>query len=269
MNHLVQKLFALIKEIPLTYKYIVYFKNWFLLFADWTGKLKNDSFLLEARDGAKFIIRSGTMDRVVLQNIVIKNNYLLEEEKHFRYYKNVIDIGGHIGSFDIHISKLSPSALIFSFEPEPFNFQQLIKNIKINNLEDRIIPHQLAVANTGGKIKLYLDKETFGHSTSISVSNRSIEINCITLKAIIEKYSIDYCDLLKMNAEGAEYDILLNLDKEILKRIKSIRAHCHTIDDSKNVNILETYLSKNGFICKKKTEFLYASNLIYNDYLNE
>jgi FkbM family methyltransferase len=184
---------------------------------------------------------------------------MIDETKELQNYRNIIDVGGHIGYFAIHISQFCKDALVFSFEPEPQNYEILIRNIKINKLENKIIPSNSAISDTDGRIKLYLHDDTFAHSTSIATPN-SIEVPCYSLEKVLSANHIENCDLLKLNAEGAEYPILLNAKKETLQIISSIRAHCHSLDSHRNVDILVAFLSANGFTCRKKGEFLYAVN---------
>ena len=56
----------------------------------------------------------------------------------------VVDIGAHIGYYTLIFARLvGPKGKVFAFEPEPNNFNLLIKNIKINGYKN-IIPVQKA-----------------------------------------------------------------------------------------------------------------------------
>ncbi|MDR0595839.1 MAG: FkbM family methyltransferase [Puniceicoccales bacterium] len=52
-------------------------------------------------------------------------------------------------------------------------------------------------------------------------------MHSITLKKIFKKYDIKACKLLKIDCEGAEYEILYNTDKNILKRCEYLRGEFH------------------------------------------
>ena len=106
---------------------------------------------------------------------------------------------------------------------------------------------------------MYLNNDSFAHSTSIVTPNY-IEIPYHSLKYVLSINHVENCDLLKLNAEGAEYSILLNVNKETLHQIMSIRAQCHSIDSHRNIDSLVAFLSVNGFRYRKKGEFLLVIN---------
>ena len=191
--------------------------------------------MLEFRNGQRCLIRAGNHERNVITNIAIHDFNGINKIDNLDSYKNIIDIGGHIGYFDIYISRLCPNARVFSFEPNPENYERLIRNIGMNKLEGKVISSNSAISDVGGTIKLYLHNTTFGHSTAI-VAPDYIEVPCYTLEYILSQYQIESLDLLKLNAEGAEYPILWNINKEILRKFKSICVQCHRIDASRNIN---------------------------------
>ena len=56
-------------------------------------------------------------------------------------------------------------------------------------------------------------------------------------------------DILKIDCEGAEFEILYNLPQEYFKRIEKIRLeyHNHLSDKKNNSEYLMEFLKKNGF----------------------
>src|SRR3989344_3542063 len=79
------------------------------------------------------------------------------------------------------------------------------------------------------------------------------QINCLSLKDIFDANSISVCHLLKMDCEGAEYEILYNAPDECFKKIKEIRLEYHNHESSQNNNgeCLKNFLEKKGFTVKK------------------
>jgi FkbM family methyltransferase len=255
------KIYGAIREIRWAFKYLLVFKNWWIIIADWLGIIKKGKIvILDFRNGYKCQIKACSGERNVVTSIFIDDYFMINKLNNLDSYKNIIDIGGHIGSFAIYISQFCKNARVLSFEPNPENYERLTRNIKMNKLEGNIISLNSAISDVGGTIKLYLHDTTFGHST-IVVAPDYIEVPCYTLENILSQYQIEILDLLKLNAEGAEYPILFNASKEVLQKVKSIHVQCHPLDSRRNIDSMFVFLSANGFRCKKKNgEWLSAVN---------
>jgi hypothetical protein len=53
------------------------------------------------------------------------------------------------------------------------------------------------------------------------------QVNCVTLADIIETGAISQVDLLKLDCEGCEFEILLDIPARYLKRIRAISLEFH------------------------------------------
>ena len=72
---------------------------------------------------------------------------------------------------------------------------------------------------------------------------------------------IDAIDFLKVDCEGAEYDILLNLDDHLLSRIKKIAMETHDdVNEHRHGELVE-FLRAHGFFVTYREPFIYALNL--------
>lgn len=61
-------------------------------------------------------------------------------KKIVRHGMTVIDLGANIGYYTLIASKLvGESGKVYAFEPEPDNFNILVKNININNLKNVVV----------------------------------------------------------------------------------------------------------------------------------
>jgi len=54
-------------------------------------------------------------------------------------------------------------------------------------------------------------------------------------------------DYLKMDCEGAEWDILLNTPAQVLSRIRHIELEFHNIADTTDPKMLQAHLGRAGF----------------------
>jgi len=149
-------------------------------------------------------------------------------------------------------------AKIYAFEPFPDNFQMLRKNIERNNLTN-IIPHRMAIASKAGTRKLFMNAiNTSAHSLN-KKSKVSVDVLCTTLDDIFFENNVECCDLLKMDCEGAEYEIILSASMETLKKISQIimeyhAPECFGLDDRNLLNDLVARLKVSGFNVLLKPE---------------
>lgn len=61
-----------------------------------------------------------------------------------------IDIGANIGCFTLFFGRQSKIEHIYSFEPDPGNYSQLVSNIWLNNLQPKVQPFAVALSSEGG-----------------------------------------------------------------------------------------------------------------------
>ncbi|MBW2992989.1 FkbM family methyltransferase, partial [Candidatus Woesearchaeota archaeon] len=137
---------------------------------------------------------------------------------------------------------------VFAFEPHPANYKLMLHNIKQNKIKN-IKAAQKAVSAKTGKIKLFVSKVNTGmHSLYETDSKKAILVDSTTVPEILTKYGISKIDILKIDAEGAEYDIILNLPQKTLKKINTIILEYHDyLNLRHNLNDVKTYLRKQGY----------------------
>ena len=140
----------------------------------------------------------------------------------------VVDVGAHIGILTMFSSVLvGDSGKVFSFEPEAENFSLLCKNIAKNGINN-VKCINLALGNKNGKSKLYFNRDNDGgHAlwdvgkhpfNNISRENpKTVDIQVSTLDHVFESLNIDAPRLLKIDAEGLEYEILKGGKKKVLE----------------------------------------------------
>jgi len=132
----------------------------------------------------------------------------------------VFDIGANIGVLTILIAKHQNNAVsrVFSFEPEPQNFQQLQQNIGLNDLDSRVFPHQIALGATPGEVSLHVRGNAGEGRHSIAESKGATDAITVALTtcSAFAKQENALPDVLKIDVEGAEGQVLAGLS-ELLK----------------------------------------------------
>jgi len=213
-------------------------------------KLKNEENIIEFKNGLKCIIRNKSDAIAFLEVFFLNTNDWIDEFK-IKEKDIVIDIGAHVGYFSIHSSVNAKNGKIFAFEPYDKSFEILMKNLNINKIKN-VIPENLGVSKHTGTSTLYLKKD-FAIGNSIYKNSNldlKIDIKTISVQDIIKKNDIQKIDILKLDCEGAEYEILLNLDQETLRKIKKIVSEMHPNIENFEIEQVKKFLIKNGFDVK-------------------
>ena len=167
-------------------------------------------------------------------NIASEYNF---EELDFKPGDVVIDIGANVGMVSIYLAKVYPFLKIYSFEPIKLNYSNFVQNIQKNEIPDGTIIHERkAVTGDGRSVSLMFNPLNSGGSAVTDFNQKGYimkaedqNIESITLNEIFEKYDIKKVKLLKIDCEGAEYEILRNCSTQNLKKIEHLRGEFHEL----------------------------------------
>lgn len=182
-------------------------------------------------NGHRLIIRTNTLpakivDLYMAASCIVGAQYSPE---HFDIKDNdtIIDIGAHIGSYTIFAARQAKNGHVLAFEPDPDNYTQLRKNIKENNLSN-IIVSSMAVSDKTGTIFFNKDTLNTAESSLYKSGNKTISVESTTLAEIFKKEDIKRCNILKLDCEGAEYNIMFETPDAVFERIDKIVMENHT-----------------------------------------
>lgn len=159
---------------------------------------------------------------------IIKPNYEIEVTKLIvKLAKNLkkdeffIDVGAYIGRYTIIIGNLA-NCKILSIEPGPENFSVLRENIKLNNLDSKVILANVALSDREGEMVFYLGNIiSSGHSFLRRDKNmKKIKVTTKTLDKLLEELRIpkEKVKLIKIDVEGWEYYVLKGAFKTLKHR---------------------------------------------------
>lgn len=223
-------------------------KNWYDYLVDFWLK-REGIFKYKMNDGNSIFISPTSDDRYILNEIYVHNIY---NPHGFEFNKGdtIIDIGAHKGIFSCYASKRIGNGQVFAFEPANSNFKELVNHVSINHLKN-VKTFNLAVSNKSGKNIFFVansPRYSGRHSLYKPAEEADkISVNTISLADIMKRNNLKKIDFLKMDCEGAEYNILLKANKKLLATIDKISMEYHNLDNEKNVLILKVFLEKNGF----------------------
>lgn len=241
----------MLKKLKAFIKIVRIFSNWPVWISSYLNALDYDQdYNLRTREGVKIAVADkdgfGIVNEIFCEKIYTK--YVKIND-----YDVVIDIGANIGAFTLLAAKSAEAVKVFSYEPMPENYKRLRRNVLQNHLEKNINIFQVAVAKDNFGRKLFIGNAKGHHTTTPNRKNLAfdytkssvLEVPSITLMQILNDNNLDKCMFLKMDCEGAEYEILLNTPPQYLHKIDYLALEYHDGPER-----LEQKLTQNGFLIK-------------------
>ncbi len=181
--------------------------------------------VLRLRNGLQFAVRPCTLDLDILDE-VIRGGVYTRPGWALPTSANIVDVGAHIGAFSVLASRLWPTATVFAFEPQQDNFRLLLRNLRLNRCAEAQA-HMQAVAGQSGRRDLQIaPTNTGGHSLG-SGAGVTEQVDSVSLADFMEGHPVDRVHFLKMDCEGAEYEILESLSADHFSRIDRLAVEFH------------------------------------------
>jgi FkbM family methyltransferase len=204
--------------------------------------------VVRLREGFKFWVRPGKNDiQTIIEQFV--GQVYTAEDYDLQDDSVILDIGANIGTFSVYITKyLKGKFRIFSYEPYPDNFELLKKNIELNKLEENVKIFQMGAGKRKETRELFVSEEGNAYHSMYfeNAKSKNITIEVLPLKDIFETNNIRSCGFLKIDCEGAEYEILYNTPEQIYGRIKYMSIEYHPVEGYSPTD-LQKFLSDRGF----------------------
>jgi FkbM family methyltransferase len=181
----------------------------FLKYGLWRLSGKRQSVVLSLRDGGRFELRGSGAHRlkdqrtdygvaweVFAANVYAKATKLPKED-----VRLIVDIGANVGmSLVLWLTKY-PNARIIAFEPHPVHRSQIRRNVSLNCGNDRVETVEAGAGSSNRKIFL----SDCGAGSTATASAEGIETR---VEDIFTRLQGTHIDLLKIDAEGAQYELL-------------------------------------------------------------
>jgi FkbM family methyltransferase len=131
---------------------------------------------------------------------------------HFLRKKDLfIDIGANIGSYTV-LSASHVESDTISIEPVPSTFSNLINNISINQIQEKVKALNIALGSQKGSIAFTSTYDTANH-VATDADKDTIIVNIETLDEILVGQKIPA--LLKIDVEGYETEVIKGAQKTI------------------------------------------------------
>ncbi len=213
---------------------------------------------INLRNNTKILIPHTRNPIGVFIEVYLKEQYSLDKYG-FSEPSVILDIGGFMGISALFYANRYPDKKIHVYEPVPFNFNYIRKNININNLQNRVFPYQEAVfeSNTTEELTFTTDLSDMGGSSLIKARKvpstaenpnaTKIKVKTVAFNDILTELDSDQI-FIKMDIEGAEYPILYNSDKNLIRKCSSMILEYHFRDKEKrNGDYLHKFIESLGY----------------------
>lgn len=181
---------------------------------------------LTGRAQLHFCLRSGTDDADIVREVAL-NPYYQDARSLLDAGAVVIDVGAHIGAFTLSCAALG--ARVFALEPLPANYALLAENVRLNGFQEQVKTFNVAAWSSSGERTLRIADDSTGGSGFYYDKDTAAEVvvPCARLDEWMEAEGIAHCDLLKLDCEGAEFEILSALSRSAWERIQAIVMEYH------------------------------------------
>ena len=164
-----------------------------------------------------------------------------QPKKRHESIKTVLDIGANVGLFGIAARLAYPNATIHAYEPNPVLEPFLSAQAAVAKFEYYLE----AVGSENGTISLDLREDSV-HTRTVNAANDSVP--CVAIREAIRRMGGEV-DFLKMDCEGAEWDIFN--DKESFRHVKHLAMEYHLFDERQTEQRVRAWIDELGFRLQK------------------
>ena len=142
----------------------------------------------------------------------------------------VLDVGGQIGSFSLAMAEAMPQVKIHVYEASPTSAGYVSRNINANGLKDRVTVNAKAMAGEVGEFTFVDSGDASGHNglTAPEGLGSEVTVPSETFDNAV-KTAGGNVQIVKMDVEGAEYDIILRSDPASWSEVRKVVMEYHPV----------------------------------------
>lgn len=180
------------------------------------------------------LIRPGTEDAATVISNVIREEY--GQFQPVGKPQWMIDAGAYIGDTSAYFLSRFQELRVVALEPNPVSYNMVRENMK--SYGDRAIVLDEALWCRDERCH-------FGGDTTVaSIRGDGFDVNGVSIETLLDRFSIPYVDILKMDIEGAEQAVFSADARSWLDRVGLIIIEIH---GSRILSEISAILSEKGF----------------------
>lgn len=160
---------------------------------------------------AQFIIRQINTERIY--------DVCLKDKKDL----TILDIGANVGLFTLYAQ--DSAKRLIAVEPTP-SHQYIFEKLTAESTNVELA--KAALCDTDGPVTFYISDENSTMNSIVNKYGRSIEVEGLCLKSLLDKYGLDKVDFCKIDIEGSEMRaVTVETLSGVFDRIDQIFIECH------------------------------------------
>jgi FkbM family methyltransferase len=160
----------------------------------------------------------------------------------------IVDAGANIGIETLRFRHFHPEARIVAIEPDSGNFAILSRNAGTDG--------KIELLNTGlwsHKCRLHIipgaSAEGF-RAEEVKADPQPGDVEAVSIPSIMESFGLDEIDILKLDIEGAEYQVFTAADVQSwIPRVKVLIFECPDADRAGTTQTIFEKLAGLDFVC--------------------
>jgi len=194
------------------------YRNWWAMFLPKLGV----SVVLELRSGLRYLVRAGKTDLTVVNEAAMVDPYFGSGYITVPEDGVAFDVGANIGDVTMKLAQLCPRGRVIAVEPVSEHARMIAVQMLLNGVKN-VTCIEAALGDREGQIEIHV---AGGQSSGYWGEGKTETARLTTLPQLMRELGIVRIDLLKLDCEGAEWDILPAAE-EVLPQIRQICMEFH------------------------------------------
>ena len=201
---------------------------------------------LPVRRLGREVVFRGSTDKGVMSHFFTPNYRIRDSPA--SPVRVIVDAGANIGIETLRFRHFHPKAMIVAIEPDSGNFAILSRN---TDSDDKI-----ALLNSGlwsHKCRLHIISGASAEGFSaeeVKGDPQPGDVDAVSIPSIMESFGLNEIDILKLDIEGAEYQVFAATEVESwIRRVKVLIFECPDADRPGTTQTIFEKLAGLDFVC--------------------
>ena len=203
------------RRVAYAFRAPLVYRNW------WAALLPKLGYpaTLVLRDGRRYRVRPGTPDLAVINEAAFLDPYLSNGFVSLQRGSVVVDIGANVGDFAIQAARLCPDGRVIAVEPVRSAGEMIAAHAHLNGVSN-VKWICAAIAGENRPTRARTARNPYARS------GEHQDCPTLTLAGLLAGEGLERVDLLKLDCEGAEWDIL-PASEAVLPNIRQLCMEFH------------------------------------------